>query len=172
MNKVHIFLPAIAVLGFVTQIAAQEHTVRPAHKAVITCYNGKSDSRSNCSTTNFQPDGATFPTGGPMRCGFPGKVSAISWTLVKRDADGDHYDFVRVFPDGEEGAETKKKRIQFNGKRVVVFKDGHQVVVIDPPATNKKSKAEQDGAGQPATAPESKPEGKEKLEPESEGRSH
>lgn len=103
-----------------------------------------------------------------MRCGFPGKVSAISWTLAKTDADGDHYDFVRVFPDGEDSAETQKKRIRFNGKRVVVFEDEHQAVVIDPPPTTKTDEGEQGGGDQSVTAPESKSEGggKPKSKPE------
>jgi hypothetical protein len=170
MNQIHIILPALAVLAFVTQTEAQEKTARPALKAVITCYNGKIDTGSHCSTTNFQQDGTTFPTGGPMRCGFRGKVSAISWTLAKSDAQGDHYDFIRVFPADEDGANTQKKRIQFNGKRIIVFKDDHQVVVIDPPATKENNKAEQVDADQPATAPESRPEGGEKPKRESERR--
>ena len=41
----------------------------------------------------------------------------------------------------------------------------------DPFARRITNEAQQDGAEQPATAPESKPEGKEKPKPESEGRS-
>ena len=37
--------------------------------------------------------------------------------------------------------------------------------------TTPTKQAEQDGADQPATAPQSKPEGKEKPRPESDGRS-
>ena len=43
--------------------------------------------------------------------------------------------------------------------------------LISQERASETTKAEQDGADQPATAPESKPEGDSKPQPESEGRS-
>ena len=169
MKKGYILLSAFGVLLLSMQIAAQEHTVRPAHKAVVTCYNGKIESRSNCSAANFQPDGTIFPNGGPMRCGFSGRVSLIAWSLVKKDEDGDHYEFVRVFPHGEDDAKRNKKRIRFGGKRVIIFKDEHQVVVIDPPPKIRKGKAEHAGADRLVNAPASAPEGSSTSQVESKG---
>ena len=94
-----------------------------------------------------------------MRCGFPGRVSLIAWSLVKKDEEGDHYEFVRVFPHGEDDAKTNKKRIRFCGKRVIVFKDDHQVVVIDRPPKTRKGESEQAGADQLVNAPASAPKG-------------
>ena len=144
MKKIHILLPALVVISLATQITAFGDIVRPKHKALITCFNGRIDSRSKCSATNFQHDGTIFPTGGPMRCGFPGKVSSISWKLLMTDEGGDHYEFIREFPHGEDEAMTQKKRIRYTGQRIVIFKDGDQVIVIDPPPGDRK-KPEKDG---------------------------
>jgi len=65
--------------------------------------------------------------------------------------------------------ETKKPDMStLKTKLVFLYDDGK---VQFPEVAGEDAHAEQDGAGQPATAPESKPEGDAEPQPESEGRS-
>jgi WD40 repeat protein len=76
--------------------------------------------------------------------------------------------------------EAVRKRVPYrlnfspDGKRLIAVSKSGQETIIDS-QTGKPlrptSRGEQDGADQPATAPESKSEGKEKPDPESKGRS-
>ncbi len=104
----------------------------PRFKARIACFNGKLDSGSSCSGTNFQPDGALHAKG-KMTCGFPGQVSEIEWSFVERRGDRDVYRFTRRFPSDTAAAGTTSKTIEFSDSRVVVFEDKVQAVVIEPP---------------------------------------
>jgi len=62
-------------------------------------------------------------------------------------------------------AKARTRATRF-GSRLAVWRDG-AVAFLDP----RRTWAEQDGADQPATAVESGPEGEEKADPKSEGRS-
>jgi len=104
----------------------------PRFKASITCFNGKVDSKSSCSGTNFQPDGTLHATG-KMTCGFPGRVSEIEWSFIERREAGDVYRFTRRFPLDTADISTTTKDVEFNDGRVIVFEDEFQVVVIEPP---------------------------------------
>jgi hypothetical protein len=61
---------------------------------------------------------------------------------------------------------TARERALRFGSHLVSWRDG-SVVLLDP----RTYDAEQDGAGQPATRPESKSEGNDKSQLEAEGRS-
>lgn len=104
----------------------------PRFKARIAIFNGKVDSRSSCSTTNFQPDGYLHSTG-KMTCGYPGRVSEVEWSFMERRKDKDVYRFTRRFPSDTADVSTKTKDIEFSNSRVVVFEDKSQVVLIEPP---------------------------------------
>lgn len=104
----------------------------PRFKARIACFNGKLDSGSSCSGNTFQPDGIIHPTG-KMACGFPGKVSEIEWSFVERRGDNDVYRFTRRFPTDTSATTTSSKSVEFSDKRVIVFQDELQAVVIEPP---------------------------------------
>lgn len=104
----------------------------PQFKAHVICFNGKVDSRSSCSTTNFQPDGTLHATG-KMTCGKPGHVSEVEWSLLERRDDHDVYRFTRRFPSDTAAASTATKDVEFSNGRVIVFEDEYQVIVIEPP---------------------------------------
>jgi hypothetical protein len=104
----------------------------PRFKARIACFNGKVDSGSSCTGTNFQPDG-TLRTKGKMTCGFPGQVSEIEWSFVEQRNDKDVYRFTRRFPTDTALVQTTSKTVEFSDSRVVVFEDKMQAVVIEPP---------------------------------------
>jgi hypothetical protein len=104
----------------------------PRFKARVTCFNGKLDSGSSCSSTTFQPDGALHAKG-KMTCGFAGQVSEIEWSFVERRGTNDVYRFTRRFPSDAAAASTTSKSIEFSGNRVVVFQDKFQAVVIETP---------------------------------------
>ena len=76
--------------------------------------------------------GARLHKGG-LTCGYPGKVSQLSWTYIDSGEKGDYYELTRVFPADTEDARTYKKKIHYKGERVVVFEDNSQVIVIEPP---------------------------------------
>ncbi len=80
------------------------------------------------------------------------------WHLIEgrsKAGGGHHTRYLLAFNDGE-----------YSFSRIENHDLVKQVVTIREP-----NKAQQDGADQPATAPESKSEGKDKPKPESEGRS-
>lgn len=104
----------------------------PRFKAHIICFNGKVDSRSSCSTTNFQPDGTLHATG-KMTCGKAGQVSEVEWSFLERRGDSDVYRFTRRFPSDTATASTTTRDVEFSNGRVVVFEDEYQVIVIEPP---------------------------------------
>ncbi|NBR85080.1 MAG: hypothetical protein EBS84_15935 [Proteobacteria bacterium] len=103
----------------------------PRFRALIACFNGKLDSGSACSSTNFQPDGTIHPKG-KLTCGYPGKVSEIEWAFVEQRGDKDAYQFTRRFPADTAATATTTKIIEFSDRRVVVFEDEFQAVVIGP----------------------------------------
>ena len=83
----------------------------PRFKARIVCFNGKLDSNSSCSGTNFQPDG-TLHAANKMTCGFPGQVSEIECSFVERRGDKDVYRFTRRFPSDTLTASTTSKTVE------------------------------------------------------------
>ena len=94
--------------------------------------------------------------------------------IVKGGSDGDYWGvMVTKFPAALKEAKSKEEGMKLleellegmEMKMVVIGYDGAVSFPQEPDA------AEQGGAGQPATVAESKPEGKEKPKPESEGRS-
>lgn len=100
--------------------------------ARIVCFNGMVDSRSSCSTSNFQPNGTLHRTG-KMTCGKQGHVSEIEWSFLERRGDNDVYRFTRRFPSDTAAVSTTTQDVEFSDGRVVVFEDEFQVIVIEPP---------------------------------------
>jgi hypothetical protein len=127
----HFSLVAMALMGFHLLAADTPPKASPQFKARVTCFNGKLDSGSSCSGTNFQPDG-TLHAKGKMTCGFPGQVSEMEWSFVERRGTNDVYRFTRRFPSDTPAASTASKSIEFSLSRVVIFEDKFQVIVIEP----------------------------------------
>lgn len=128
----------IMFAGFVTVMSSGTETPalsRPRYVAVVTCFNGKADSGSSCSTTPTQDltaDPKVKVTRG-MTCGFPGKVSELQWEYIGQRGAADLYRISRRFPSDTPSVRTTTKTIEFTGKRVTVFEDADQVVVMDLP---------------------------------------
>ena len=104
----------------------------PRFKARVVCFNGKIDSGSSCAGDTFQPDGKVHPTG-KMTCGFPGKVSEIEWSFLEQRGSTDVYKFTRRFPSDTPSAKTTTKTVEFSDRRVIVFEDESQVIVLEQP---------------------------------------
>ncbi len=107
----------------------------PRYVAVVTCFNGKADSGSSCSTKPTQepvPDPKVQVSRG-MTCGFPGKVSELQWEYVGQRGAADLYRIARRFPSDTPNARTATNTIAFIGKRVTIFEDADQVIVIETP---------------------------------------
>ena len=66
-----------------------------------------------------------------MICGWPGQVSELHWEFLSSAGGVDAYRFTRRFPVDAPRTETVTKQIKFAGKRIVIFEDQYQVVVID-----------------------------------------
>ena len=127
------FFALLAGLLLATHCGAANAPAKPPRfKARVACFNGKLDSGSSCSGTNFQPDGALQATG-KMTCGFPGQVSEIEWSFVERRGDKDVYRFTRRFPSDVADPATTSKSVGFSDRRIIVFQDKFQAVVIEPP---------------------------------------
>ena len=84
----------------------------------------------------------------------------VVWSRSLAEVLSEDWIIVGVF-DSEKEAVKLAERLRLEGKEESVT---HEQAPV-------RGKAEQDGADQPATAPESKPDGKAKPKPESEGRS-
>lgn len=109
----------------------------PIYAAFLTCYNGDIGSRSNCSMVICDPSvrkgsGADAPAGS-LTCGYPGKVSKISWEFVRQETGQDVYRFERVFPWDMDEHQSTSNVVAFEGAQVVVFQDEHQAIVVDAP---------------------------------------
>jgi len=132
MRLTFLSLVTVSVSCFHLVAADAPPKTTPRFKAQVTCFNGKLDSGSSCSGTSFQPDG-TLHAKGRMTCGFPGKVSEIEWSFVERRGDKDVYRFIRRFPADTAAADTTGKTVEFSDRRVLVFEDKFQALVIEPP---------------------------------------
>lgn len=122
----------VSLIGYHLIAADAPVKESPRFTARIACFNGKVDSGSSCSTTNFQPDGTLHATG-KMTCGYSRRVSEIEWSFVERRGSNDVYQFTRRFPADTAAADTTTKNVEFSERRVIVFEDKFQVVVIEPP---------------------------------------
>ena len=104
-------------------------------------------------------DGAYF------KCGSEGYQVELHYKGT--NSGKDYYRLKITYP--ENGAvRTIEKRLIYDGVGVEVFRDNKYRICIRP--WTDKQLSEQDGADQPGTAPESKPEGDSKPKPESEAR--
>ena len=68
-----------------------------------------------------------------MVCGFPGRVSEVKWSFIERRGTNDVYRFSRRFPSDTSAVDTSSKTVEFSDRRVIIFEDKFQVVVIEPP---------------------------------------
>jgi hypothetical protein len=125
-------LVTVSLICFRLGAADPPATASPRFKARIVCFNGKLDSGSFCAGTSFQPDGTLQPKG-QMTCGYPGKVSDLEWSFVERRGTNDVYRFTRRFPSDSPAPNTTSKTVEFSDRRVIVFGDQAQVIVIEPP---------------------------------------
>lgn len=104
----------------------------PTLKAEVTCYVGKLDSGTKCSSSTTSP-GDPLAKNGTLRCGLNHEVSITQWSFIESREGKDIYQFTRRF-EGDPPAPTKQtKQVPFDGTRVVVFEDVGQVVVIQAP---------------------------------------
>lgn len=108
---------------------------QPRYVAVVTCFNGKLDSGSSCSAKPAKDpkNEASWQIKRELTCGSPGKVSEVQWQFVGQKGDADVYQVTRRFPSDTPGAVTATNTVSFTGKRVTVFEDKDQVIVIGPP---------------------------------------
>lgn len=124
----------VAWLAFVCAGAAAETNAQPRYVATVTCFNGKVDSGSSCSATpqESKRDGSV-KINRELTCGLPGKVSEIKWEFVGYQGPADVYRVSRRFPADNPGAVTVTNWTVYYGKRVAVFQDQDQVIVVEPP---------------------------------------
>ena len=107
----------------------------PRYVAALTCFNGKLDSGSSCSTKPTQepaPD-PKIKISRSMTCGFAGKVSELQWEYVGQRGAADLYQIARRFPSDMPSSRTTTNTVAFTGKPVTVFEDAHQVIVMETP---------------------------------------
>ena len=116
----------------------------PLFPAAVTCFNGKIDLATSCGMTwsdGPEPDPKSRVLSRGLTCGSAGQVSEIKWEFLGSEGGADVYQFTRRFPADAPTSETVTKEIRFLGKRLIIFEDRYQVVVIElpkPPQTRKK----------------------------------
>lgn len=121
-----------------TAVAGNEtakKVVGPRYEKVqIGVFEGKTG-ESGCFTNDYRPvpEGASKMAGTfELICGTDGKSSRVKWDYLKTDEAGDHYRFVRKFPDEGPSSTTSTKEIVYAGKEQIVFQDEFQRVLIRP----------------------------------------
>ena len=118
-------------LALVCGAAEPAPKTKPLFPAAVTCFIGKIDSRSSCTASAGSEAEGSWSTG--LTCGSVGQVSELHWEFLGAEGGTDVYQFTRRFPVDAPMTETVTKKILFSGKRLILFEDKHQVVVIDPP---------------------------------------
>ena len=135
-----LLLSLFTLLALACSAAEPAPKTKPLFPVTVTCFMGKIDSRSSCSsvmTTVPEPDpGSRWSSG--MTCGRPTQVSELRWEFLGSDGGADVYQITRRFPADAPQSETITKKIKFEGRRIVVFEDQYQVVVLDPAKEAKK----------------------------------
>ena len=163
------------------------YVLKPVNITGFSCYHLKIKNSSG-GTRLLYPQMISSETTGsapePLAI-KPGEISAVEMFLYPQQ-DARHWNYSHTWNfKGFQDAETelivsyshpKEDLARFNWLSRYSLKGQVELnicakVAIAGSRQNKTRKAEQGGAGQPATVPESKPQGKEKPKPESEGRS-
>ena len=127
------FGAGLALLVTVVVAGSPMPKISPLHSASVTIFIGKVDSRSFARATVVKiPETANFhSTCTGMTGGNPGQISDVRWEFMGSSGGSDHYRFTRRFPTEGSSQTTSVKTISFDGHRVVVFEDQHQVVVME-----------------------------------------
>lgn len=113
----------------------------PLFLAEVTCFLGKIDSRSKCTARSDLPEPKPKSRwSSAMTCGSAGQASETCWDYLGSEDGADIYEVTRRFPADAQTSETVTKKIRFAGKRLIIFEDSHQVVVIDPTTIPLKGK--------------------------------
>lgn len=109
----------------------------PQYAAGLFCYIGDIGSRTNAHTIISDPSKETNPklkiNSQSISCGYPGKVSKISWKFIQHKENKDIYSFERTFPVDANEQSTAAKVVEYEGKQTIVFQDEYHVIVLDTP---------------------------------------
>lgn len=127
----------LVLFAFGSRAADPVPKVTSVYAAAVTCFNGKIDDATWCSAhvgKVLAPTAGSRLSGG-LTCGHPGKVSEIHWEFQGSEGNADIYQFTRRFPADAGTSETVTKKIRFEGKRLIIFEDRFQVIVIEPDLT-------------------------------------
>jgi hypothetical protein len=118
-------------------VQLQSTTSLPHYAAELFCYVGEIGSRTNANTIISDPNKETSPNlkvnSQSISCGYPDKVSKISWKFVQHKESKDIYSFERTFPVDTNEQSTTSKVVKYEGKQTIVFQDEYHVVVLDIP---------------------------------------
>jgi hypothetical protein len=129
----------VLALGLVFSAKAELATNQPARlKNKITCYDGKIGSANSTKSINFVADDHPGTTGSQIET-TAGKESELHWTYLGQNGSKDVYSFTftRKTKADSPQTTTDTKRVQFEGKRVVVFEDPLHAVVMEPPSAEE-----------------------------------
>ena len=109
----------------------------PHYAAELFCYVGEIGSRTNAHIIISDPNKETNPNlkinSQSISCGYPGKVSKISWKFIQHKENKDIYSFERTFPVYANEQSTTFQVVEYEGKQTIVFQDEYHVVVLDIP---------------------------------------
>jgi WD40 repeat protein len=176
MTRLHILLPTL-LLSFSGQMFAEKQPQdAPVKKqegdlVLVEAFDAGLV-RKTLAHKAFSPDKKLFA--GYYRDGFDEVISiheTKSGKQIRRIVGhGDDVRELKFTPDGKILASRCENRNR-KGWALWNVDSGELILRLPVPPVNPRKTAEQDGAEQPATAPESNSEGEEKLKPELEGRS-
>lgn len=137
MKTLRLFLFMCLIL--VCSAAEPAPQTKPLFSAEVTCFLGQIGSRSKCTARSTLPGpNSKSRWSSAMTCGSGGRVSEIHWEFLGSEDGADVYEVARRFQTDAQKSETVTKKIRFSGKRLIIFEDSYQVVVIDPATVSKK----------------------------------
>ena len=92
----------------------------PHYAAELFCYVGEIGSRTNAHTIISDPNKERNPnltiSNQSISCGYPDKVSKISWKFIRHKENVDIYSFERTFPVDTNEQSTASKVVEYEGK--------------------------------------------------------
>ncbi len=143
LNDMKIFLIAVTLLALAFSANAEMSTNAPltvtnlpAHlKTKVSLYEGKEDSGVAAVDINFTPE-TTYPERvEKSKIVAPGHAAELKWRFVRRDNDKDiyHFTFKHLAETGATNLTLSAKMVEFDGKKVVVFRDPQHTVVMEIP---------------------------------------
>lgn len=106
---------------------AERRKYSPVEILVNTTHHGdgRFDGKNGCLTRIDNADGW-------IRCGYPGRVSKVTWKFLRSSTKGDVYKISREYPTDSDAPAVETKETTYAGKTLTLWEDDHQKIILRP----------------------------------------